>query len=171
MVILIVVYCNIVSNILPFMLNTYPLSHDLCFFHWHQAWLYDLLWPMEFELHMTWGSRGFQSHCALFLLPQGWLISNTVISFMLGFPGGSDGKESAPNAGDPGWIPRSGRSPGEGNGNRLQSSCQENSKDRGAWHVQSMGSQRVRHNWTTNTFTFIHARSWMKKTRGVEPLL
>ena len=34
---------SVVSNILPFMLNTYPLSHDLCFFHWHQAWLYDLL--------------------------------------------------------------------------------------------------------------------------------
>ena len=34
----------------------------------------------------------------------------------LGFPGGSDGKESVCNAGDPGSIPRSGRSPGEGNG-------------------------------------------------------
>ena len=35
------------------------------------------------------------------------------------FPGGSDGKESACNEGDPGSIPRSGRSPGEGNGNPL----------------------------------------------------
>ena len=43
------------------------------------------------------------------------------------FPGGSDGKESACNAGDPGSIPRSGRSPGEGNGNPLQYSCLENS--------------------------------------------
>jgi len=43
-----------------------------------------------------------------------------------GFPGGSDGKESACNAGDPCAVPRSGRSPGEGNGNPLQYSCLEN---------------------------------------------
>ena len=43
-----------------------------------------------------------------------------------GFPGGSDGKESACNAGDPGSIPRSGRSSGEGNGYPLQYSCLEN---------------------------------------------
>ena len=49
------------------------------------------------------------------------------------FPGGSVGKESAFNAGDPGSIPGSGRSPGEGNGNQLQYSCLENSMDRGAW--------------------------------------
>ena len=45
------------------------------------------------------------------------------------FPGGSDGKASAYNAGDPGSIPRSGRSPGEGNGNPLQYSCLENPTD------------------------------------------
>ena len=44
----------------------------------------------------------------------------------LGFPNGSDGKESACNAGDPGSFPGSGRSPGEGNGNPLQYSCMEN---------------------------------------------
>ena len=43
-----------------------------------------------------------------------------------GFPGGSDSEESAHNAGDPGSIPGSGRSPGKGNGNPLQSSCLEN---------------------------------------------
>ena len=43
------------------------------------------------------------------------------------------GKESACNAGDPGSIPGSGRSPGEGNGNSLQSSCLKNPMDRGAW--------------------------------------
>ena len=48
------------------------------------------------------------------------------------FPGGSDGKASAYNAGDPGSIPGSGRSPGEGNGNPLQYSCLENSMDGGA---------------------------------------
>ena len=50
-----------------------------------------------------------------------------------GFPGGSDGKESACNARDPSLIPGLGRSPGEGNGNPLQYSCLENSMDRGAW--------------------------------------
>ena len=48
------------------------------------------------------------------------------------FPGGSDGKASAYNVGDPGSIPGLGRSPGEGNGNPLQYSCLENSMDRGA---------------------------------------
>ena len=50
-----------------------------------------------------------------------------------GFPGGSDGKESACNAGDPDLIPESGRAPGEGNGNSLQYSCLKNPTDRGAW--------------------------------------
>ena len=51
------------------------------------------------------------------------------ILFNTYFPGGSDGKASACNAGDPGLIPGLGRSPGEGNGNPLQYSCLENSVD------------------------------------------
>ena len=50
---------------------------------------------------------------------------------MAGFPGGSDGKESAGSAGDLGSIPGSGRSPGEGNGYPFQYSGLENSMDRG----------------------------------------
>ena len=50
------------------------------------------------------------------------------------FPGGSDGKASVYNAGDPGSIPGLGRSPGEGNGNPLQYYCLENPMDRGAGH-------------------------------------
>ena len=49
-----------------------------------------------------------------------------------GFPGGSEGQASACNAGDPGSIPGSGRSPGEGNGNPFQHSCLENPMDGGA---------------------------------------
>ena len=49
------------------------------------------------------------------------------------FPGGSNGKASAYNAGDLGSIPGSGRSSGEGNGNPLQYSCLENPMDGGAW--------------------------------------
>ena len=61
----------------------------------------------------------------------------------VGFPGGSDRKESACNIGDPGLIPGLGRSPGKGNGNPLQHSCLENPMDRGACWLQSMGSPRV----------------------------
>ena len=62
------------------------------------------------------------------------------------FSGGSDSKESACNVEDPGSIPESGRSPGEGNGNPHQYSCLENSMDRRAWWAtQFMGSQRVGH--------------------------
>ena len=52
-----------------------------------------------------------------------------------GFPGGSDYKQSACNAGNPGLIPGSGRSHREGNGNPLQYSCLENCMDRGAWQA------------------------------------
>ena len=66
-------------------------------------------------------------------------------SYLCSSTGGSDGKESAYSAGDPGLIPRSGRSPGEGNGNPLQYSCLENSIDREAWPLQSVGLQKVGH--------------------------
>ena len=49
------------------------------------------------------------------------------------FPGGSDGKASAYNEGDPGSIPGLGRCPREGKGNPLQYSCLENPMDGGAW--------------------------------------
>ena len=52
----------------------------------------------------------------------------------MGFPGGSDGKESACNAGDQGSILGFRRSPEERNGYPLQYSCLENSMDRGAWY-------------------------------------
>ena len=56
-----------------------------------------------------------------------------------GFPCSSVGKESACNAGDPGLIPGSGRSPGEGNGNPLQYSCLGNAMDRAAWRATVHG--------------------------------
>ena len=62
-----------------------------------------------------------------------------ILSTNLGFPGGSDSKESACNAGDPGSIPGSGRSPGEGNDNPLQYSCLENLMNRGAWQATVHG--------------------------------
>ena len=59
--------------------------------------------------------------------------------FFCSVPGGSDGKESACNAGDVGSIPGLGRSPGGGNGNPVQYSCLGNLMDRGAWQATVHG--------------------------------
>ena len=74
----------------------------------------------------------------------------SLVSLLMGFPGGSAVKNlpaKAKDAGDTGSIP--GRSPGEGNGNSLQYSCQYNSKTRGAWWATSHGLQRVGNDWTS----------------------
>ena len=71
----------------------------------------------------------------------------------MGLPGVLDGKESACNARDPGSVPGSGRSPGEGNGYPLQYSCLENSMDRGAWQATFRGVERVGHDIATNIFS------------------
>ena len=64
------------------------------------------------------------------------LITNlNLLDCELGFPSGSDSKESTSNAGDADLIPGSGRSPREGHVNPLQYSCLEKSMDRGAWWV------------------------------------
>ena len=60
-------------------------------------------------------------------------LSATIRNSSMGFPGGSESKESACNAGDLGSILELGRYPGEGNGKPIQYSCLENPMDRGAW--------------------------------------
>ena len=72
-----------------------------------------------------------------------------------GFPGGSEVKASACNAGDLGSIPGSGRSPGEENGNPLQYSCLENPMDRGAWWATVHGVAKSR----TRLSDFTHSLS------------
>ena len=72
----------------------------------------------------------------------------------VGFPGGSDSKESACNAGDLGSIPGSGRSPGEGNGNPLQYSCLENPIDGGAWWATVHRVAKSQTRLSDFTFTF-----------------
>ena len=62
-----------------------------------------------------------------------WLKKTKLFALYFYFPGGSDRKASAYNAGDRGSIPGLGRSPGEGNGNLLQYSCLENPIDGGDW--------------------------------------
>ena len=72
-----------------------------------------------------------------------------------GFPGGSDSKESACNAGDPDLIPGSRRSPGKGNGNPLQYSCLENSMDRGVWWATAHGVAKSLTEVRTNTLAHL----------------
>ena len=73
-----------------------------------------------------------------------------------GFPGGSEDKASACNAGDSGSIPGLGRSPGEGNGNQLQYSCLENPMDRGAWQVTVHRVANSQTQLSDFTFTFLY---------------
>ena len=70
------------------------------------------------------------------------------------FPGGSDGKVSAYDAGDLGSVSGSGGSPGEGNGNPLQYSCLENPMDRGAWWATVPGITKSQTRLSDFAFTF-----------------
>ena len=72
-----------------------------------------------------------------------------IVILSQGFPGGSEGKESAYNAGDLGLIPRSGRSPGEGSSNPFQYFCLENSMDRGARRATVHGLTK---SWTQMSY-------------------
>ena len=96
------------------------------------------LYVWKFSVHVVLkpGLEGFEHH------RTAWGMSTAVRQcghslalpfFGTDFPGGSDGKAFAYNAGDLGSIPGSGRSPGEGNGNPFQYSCLENPMDGGAW--------------------------------------
>ena len=74
------------------------------------------------------------------------------------FPGGSEVKASACNAGDLGLVPGSGRCPGEGNGNPLQYSCLENPMDGGAWWATVHGVAKSR----TRLSDFTHSLVLLK---------
>ena len=73
------------------------------------------------------------------------------------FPGGSEVKASASNAEDPGSIPGSGRSPGEGNGNPLQYSCLENPTDGGAWWATVHGIAKSQTQLSNFTHSLTHS--------------
>ena len=74
-------------------------------------------------------------------------------------PGGSEGKAPACNAGDPGSIPGSGSSPGEGNGNPLQYPCLENPMDGRAWWATAHGFAKSRTRLSELTSLTSSARS------------
>ena len=81
-------------------------------------------------------------------------IKSSSYTNVQGFPGGSEVKASASNAGDLGSIPGLGRSPGEENGNPLQYSCLENPTDREAWWATVHGVAKSRTRVSDFTFTF-----------------
>ena len=83
-----------------------------------------------------------------------WRKDRLPTPVFLGFPGGSDGQESACNVGDPGSFPRLGRSPGEGNDNPLQYSYLENPMDGGAWWAAVHGVTKSQTRLSDFTFTF-----------------
>ena len=82
--------------------------------------------------------------------PKYWSFRFSIIDF----PGGSEVKVSAWNAGDQGSITGSGRSPGEGNGNPLQYCCLENSMEGRAWWATVHGVVKSRTRLSDYTFTF-----------------
>ena len=86
------------------------------------------------------------------------ILTNVLLSYNInyeGFPGGSEVKASACNAGDLGSIPGSERSPGEGNGNPLQYSCLENPMEGGAWWATVHRVAKSRTRLSDFTFTFM----------------
>ena len=91
---------------------------------------------------------------------------------LLGFPGGSEVKASAWNAGDPGSIPQLGRSPGEGKGTPLQYSCLENPMEGGAWQatVHGVAKSRTRlSDFTHSEYvrTFKHCKKKCNKAKEI----
>ena len=87
-----------------------------------------------------------------------WKDSNIPKDF-IGFPGGSDGKESACKAGIPALIPGLGRSPGEGKGYLLQYPCLENSMNRGAWRATVHGVTKSQ-TWLGDCHVYFH---WLQR--------
>jgi len=78
----------------------------------------------------------------------------------LKLPGGSDSKETACNAGDPGSIPGLGRSPGEGNANPFQYSCLGNTINSGVWRATVCGI--TKESDTTEQITHTNTISYLK---------
>ena len=89
------------------------------------------------------------------------------VSLNYGFPGGSDGKESACNAEDPGSIPESGRSPGEGHSNPFQYFCLENPVDSRAWLAMVHGVTKSQTRLSNSHFSTDEWIKWMHYIHSV----
>ena len=106
--------------------------------------------------HLTSHSRILSSRWVTTPLWLSRSLRYNIVYTSVDFPGGSDGKDSNYNAGDPGLIPCLGRSQGEANGYPLQSSCLKNSMDRGAWWATYSSWYHKKLDtaeWLTQTFT------------------
>ena len=125
----------------------FHVAHGIGFFRWS-----GLLCPPWIPIRCGgWGSPslGYLLHC-----------------LTLDFSGSSDGKESACNVGDLGWISESGRSPGEGNGNPLQNSCLKNPMDRGARRATDHGVTMSRtrlSDFHILSFITLDAKDWFMR--------
>ena len=88
------------------------------------------------------------------------VINRSLVIQAKGFPSDSVVKNPSANVEDTSFVPKSGRSTGKENDSPLQYSCMGNPMDRGAWQVQSMRSQRVRHDIVTKQQ---QEKIWKKK--------
>ena len=119
---------------------------------WRMAWQPTALFlPRESQ-----GQRSLAGYSPWVVKIWTWLkqLSMHAPILRLGFPGDSDGKESACNAGDPGLIPGWKRNPGEGNGYPLQYSCLENSMNWGVWLATVHGGGKSRTQLNDSHFHF-----------------
>ena len=150
-----------------------------------------VFWPGEFHgLYSPWGHKEsdttewlhflFPFLCSLLLRAVGFLVLLYLAVHSLGFPCGSDHKESACNVRDPGLIPGlSGRSPGERNGNPLQYSCLENPMDRGAYwatvHAPTANARSGFLSLITSLYSvapgdfFVRCKHWSEGSQGPSP--
>ena len=122
-----------------------------CSLELHTFFIRDCIVNSYSSSNLKWASSSFSANepheiCKSSLFPHAYYIIDMPASYQLlyhfvtlHFPCGSDDKVSAYNVGDPGSIPGSGRSSGEGNGNALQYSCLENPMDGGAWSATVHG--------------------------------
>ena len=114
-------------------------------------------WPQAIKRHLFLARKAMKNLDSILksrdiTLPTKVCIVKAI--FFFGFPRSSVVKLSACNTGDPGSMPGSGRSLGEGNGNPLQYSCLENPMDRGTWQARVHGITRVGHNLATKSPCF-----------------
>ena len=145
---LLILFLAVFNLLLPF---TYFESES-------QSVMSDSLWPHG--LYSPWNSPGQNTGVGSLSILQGIFLTQELNQDLLNcFPGGSGGKVSAWNGGDPGSIPGLERYAGEGNGNPLQYSCLENPWMEEPGRLQSMWSQRVGHRLSDFTFPFLlHCR-------------
>ena len=120
------------------------------------------------SLLTSWASSSFSIFRCYTVIRLSLILS---FSHLIYFPSSSNGKESACNAGDPGSIPGSGRSPGEGNGNPLQYSCLENPVDRGAWRatVHGMAKSQTQLKWLSTNAQGVSPGYWESTRAAYNP--